>query len=97
MSFQLAVHWPKLVGAALPIAGTWVGARVGAHKGPIAPIYGFHGVADARIPFALAEGAVAQLATQGRSAHLSRYPDVRHTISPEMRRDIFGRLFKLTR
>ncbi len=97
LSFQLAVNEPNLVGAALPIAGTWAGARVGAHHGPIAPIYGFHGVADARIPFALAEGSVAQLATQGRSAQLRRYPGVRHTINAAMRRDIFQRLFTLTR
>ena len=97
LSFELAVRSPALIGAALPIAGTWAGARVGAHRGPIAPIFGFHGVADRRIPFGLAEGAVAQLATQGRKATLRPYPDVRHTMTADMRRDIFQQLFRLTR
>lgn len=90
LSFTLAVLHPERVGEALPIAGllapplhpsSWP-------MGKLMPrVQAFHGDADNRVPIAGARDTVKALVNVGFAATLTEYPDVRHTVSVELRRD----------
>lgn len=90
LSFTLAVLHPEHVGEALPIAGllapplfpaTWP-------MGKTAPeVHAFHGDADDRVPTAGDRDTIAALTKVGFTATLTEYPNVRHSVSMEMRRD----------
>ena len=97
LSFAVAVRYPDAIAAALPISGTWSAPPGDNTTGRTAPIYAFHGEADEVIPVGLAEAAMTALSARGPLVSLQRYPGVRHTISRQMRRDIFERLDALTR
>ncbi|HMY17854.1 MAG TPA: dienelactone hydrolase family protein [Polyangium sp.] len=90
LSFTLAVLHPEHVGEALPIAGL-LAPPLYPKEWPMtktAPnVTAFHGNADNRVPFDGAKDTVQHLTAVGFSATLTEYPGVRHTISPEMRRD----------
>jgi phospholipase/carboxylesterase len=96
LSFALAKDYASLLGGAVPIAGM-LPPDAGPVKRPERPlpVYAFHGRDDQRIPFAAAERAVAQLKQAGFDATLTGFPGVGHSISPEMRSQIFARLSAL--
>ncbi|WP_438030818.1 alpha/beta hydrolase [Sorangium sp. So ce233] len=91
LSFALALHHPRVVGAAFPVSG-WVPAAVlpaGSAVDPATPaLVALHGDADRRVPFDPTRDAIAALSKLGVKASLQSYPDVGHTVSAEMRRDL---------
>jgi phospholipase/carboxylesterase len=90
LSFTLAVLHPERIGVALPIAGLLAPALIPSSwpMGKVAPpVHAFHGDADDRVPIAEARDTVLALSKVGFAVTLSEYPNVRHSVSPEMRRD----------
>lgn len=95
LSFTLAVLHPEHIGEALPIAGL-LAPPLYPKSWPViktAPkVTAFHGNADNRVPFDGAKETVRHLVSIGFTATLTEYPDVRHSVSQEMRRDWFAAL-----
>ncbi len=90
LSFTLAALHPERVGEAFPIAGL-LAPPLFPSSWPIGkfapPIHAFHGDADDRVPIAGARDTIQALSKVGFSATLSEYPNVRHSVSDDMRRD----------
>ncbi|XYI03857.1 alpha/beta hydrolase [Sorangium sp. So ce1128] len=91
LTFALALHHPRLIGAAFPVSG-WVPPAVlpgGGAVDPAAPsLVALHGEADRRVPIGPTRDAIAALGGRGAKASLKSYPVVGHTVSGEMRRDL---------
>ncbi|MGK3993505.1 alpha/beta hydrolase [Sorangium sp. So ce1024] len=91
LSFALALHHPRVVGAAFPVGG-WVPPAVLPAGGAVDPatpaLVALHGEADRRVPLGPTRDAIAALSALGVKASLQSYPDVGHTVSAEMRRDL---------
>ncbi|MEE2786383.1 MAG: dienelactone hydrolase family protein [Myxococcota bacterium] len=91
LSLTLALHYPDVFAAALPIAGT-VPRRFQAVIEPPAPVYAFHGTADRVVSLSSLNQGKAAFSAGGRPINVKTYRDVRHRVTPEMRRDIYARL-----
>lgn len=95
LSFTLAVLHPEVLGEAYPIAGLlaplhWPSSWA---AGKVQPkLVSFHGDADHVVPFAVDKQSVEKLQAIGFSASLRTYPGVDHTITQEMRSDLFQAL-----
>jgi predicted esterase len=91
LSFALAVYHPEVVGAAFPMGG-WLPPSIRPEAGQAGPstpaIVALHGEADRRIPIDATREAVDALRTHGVRVSLQSYPDVRHSVSPQMRSDL---------
>ncbi|WP_437581621.1 alpha/beta hydrolase [Sorangium sp. So ce887] len=91
LTFALALHHPRVIGAAFPVSG-WVPPAVlpgGSAAEPATPaLVALHGEADRRVPFGPTRDAIAALGGRGVKASLKSYPGVGHTVSGEMRRDL---------
>jgi phospholipase/carboxylesterase len=91
LTFALALHHPRVVGAAFPIGG-WVPPAVLPGAGAAAPaspaLVALHGEDDRRVPIGPTRDAIAALDGRGVKARLASYPGVGHTVSGEMRRDL---------
>lgn len=100
LSFTLAVLHPEVVGEAYPVAGLlaplhWPSSWA---AGKIEPrLVSFHGDADHVVPIAVDKQSVERLTAIGFDATLRTYPGIDHTISPEMRRDLFQALEEAVR
>ncbi len=95
LSFALAAAHPADIGEAVPISGFAPPSMVPAAwpaGAPVPRVFALHGEADTRVPFALAQLGVEKLRAAGVPAELKSYPGVGHTISTEMRRDLFQAL-----
>jgi phospholipase/carboxylesterase len=93
LSFALAARHPAAVAAALPLAGylpapLWPSSA----PEPTPPIMALHGADDPLIPVAAARDTVAGLRKVGFRAELVEYPDVPHSVSPGMLRELYRRL-----
>lgn len=90
LSFTLAVLHPERIGEALPIAGLLAPPLYPSSwpMGKVMPrVHAFHGDADNRVPIAGGRDTVRSLSGVGFTATLVEYPNVRHSVSSEMRRD----------
>lgn len=100
LSFTLAVLHPEVVGEAYPVSGLlaplhWPSSWA---PGKIEPrLVSFHGDADHVVPIAVDKQSVERLTAIGFDATLRTYPGVDHTISAEMRRDLFQALEEAVR
>jgi phospholipase/carboxylesterase len=88
LSYTLAAIEPDVAARFVPIAGR-LGAAIAIDARGGGDVRAMHGEADARVPIADGRDAVARLARAGRDVRLDAYPGVGHTISPQMRRDLF--------
>lgn len=88
LSYALAVHHPKLIAGAVPIAGLLPEA-LWPKAGPIAPVRALHGVADARVPYAAAEALVLRFVDLGADARLQPFVEVGHQVPPAVRAAAF--------
>ncbi len=95
LSFALAATQPEFVGQSIPIAGllppsmsptSWPAGT------PKPTIFALHGAADRRVPFELGQKSVESLRALGLTVELKSYPNVEHTITDEMRSDLFNAL-----
>jgi phospholipase/carboxylesterase len=91
-AFLVAARAPELVSGAIPMGGNLPVTLVPAALAPAVPVRALHGAADLRVPVATAQETVAAFVARGGDASLETFPDVGHTISPEMR----ARLWTLT-
>jgi phospholipase/carboxylesterase len=92
VSFTLAVLHPEAVRAAFPVGGLlapplYPSAWPLGRRTP--KIHAFHGAADERVPVDGARATVKRLTEVGLGAELSEYPGVGHTISADMKRDLW--------
>lgn len=96
LSYTLAAAHADVIAAALPIAGMLPPGMPAPNRPRLGlKVRAFHGMADARIPFADAERTVAQLTAAGIDAQLAAFPGVGHAVSSEMRRQIYAVLQEL--
>ncbi|MFO0589611.1 MAG: dienelactone hydrolase family protein [Polyangiaceae bacterium] len=93
LSFALAARHPALIEEAIPISGLEPPSFIPSAWPADGPrIFALHGEADQRVPFALAASGVEKLRAAGATVTWKTYPGVGHTISAEMRRDLFAEL-----
>lgn len=95
LSFAVAARYPGEIGEAIPVSGLLPPAMIPAAwpaGEPRPRIVALHGDADTRVPYALAQKSAAALRGLGLDVELKSYPGVAHTISEEMRRDLFEAL-----
>lgn len=94
LSFALAVRHGDAIAVALPVAGglpppLWPS---GAAAPGQAPIFAFHGTADAMVPIGPTRDAVARLTSLGFRVELKEHPGVAHTFDPAMRKAVASRI-----
>lgn len=92
LSFALGVTYPAEIGEAFPIAGLLPPSMLPPAWPAGAPMPRFvalHGDADQRVPYSLGQRSVTLLQGLGLAAELRSYPGMAHTISADMRRDLF--------
>jgi phospholipase/carboxylesterase len=90
LSFTLAVLHPDQIGEALPVAGLLAPPLYpasGAQFKTKPRVTAFHGDADDMVFIGGGRDSVKVLSNVGFSATLTEYPNVRHYVSPDMRRD----------
>jgi phospholipase/carboxylesterase len=96
LSFALAVEHGELFAAALPIGGWLPEPLWPADANPsAAPIFAFHGDADAAVRYEPTKLCVDQLNTLGYRAELRTYVGVGHMISPVIHLDLMESLREL--
>ncbi|MEE2785993.1 MAG: dienelactone hydrolase family protein [Myxococcota bacterium] len=91
LSLTLALHYPDVFAAAVPIAGT-VPIRFRAVDTQPAPVYAFHGTADRVVTLASLQRSQVAFSEGGRPIQLKTYRDVQHWMTPDMRRDVYTRV-----
>lgn len=94
LSFELGVNHPSEVGAAFPISG-YLPPRLipESNTTPDRPrIEALHGEDDARLPIEPTRVEVERLQKLSVPVRLREYPGVGHSVSAEMRQDLFSLL-----
>jgi phospholipase/carboxylesterase len=94
LSFASAARHPGKVVYAFPVSGLCPAALLPKNKARAAPIFAFHGTADTLLPFKGGKGAVDAFKEQGNVATLKEYPGVGHTMTAEMRADLWAEMQK---
>jgi phospholipase/carboxylesterase len=94
LSFAMAARHPDKIAYAFPVSGSCPGPLLPKDKARAAPILAFHGTSDNVLAFKWGQGAVNAFKEQGNEASLKAYPGIGHTISPEMRADLWTELQK---
>jgi phospholipase/carboxylesterase len=89
LSFAIAARHPDAVIRAFPVAGSCPGPLLPREKARAAPILAFHGTSDKVLDVKWGREAVNAFKEQGNEAELKEYEGVGHTISPEMREDLW--------
>lgn len=97
LSYAIAVAGLPNVRAALPLAG-WLPPGL-ASAPPSTPVVAFHGETDAVVPFRATQQMVLAWKMPGSEAnvHFRTYPNVGHTVSPQMHNDWVAELGALVR
>ena len=95
LSFTLALRHPELYERAVPLAG-WLPEALWPTSRPAGgiPIVALHGDADAMLPIGPTRDGVAHLKKLGFDVELRAFPGVAHTVSRDMRRELFGFLLR---
>ena len=94
LSFAIAARHAGQVVYAFPVSGSCPGPLLPKDKAKAAPLVAFHGTADTVLAFKWGQGAVNAFKEQGNDATLKTYPGVGHTITPQMRADLWAELQK---
>jgi phospholipase/carboxylesterase len=94
LSFAIAARHAGQVVYAFPVSGSCPGPLLPKDKAKAAPLVAFHGTSDNVLAFKWGQGAVNAFKEQGNDATLKVYPGVGHTISPEMRADLWAEMQK---
>lgn len=88
LSFALAVRYPELVDAAIPISGFLPMPLLPRAGARVATIRAMHGDADDLVPLARDEESIRALRALGADVALRTYPGVRHTMTATMGDDL---------
>jgi len=94
LSFAMAARHSDKIAHAFPVSGSCPGPLLPKDKARAAPIVAFHGTSDNVLAFKWGQAAVDAFKAQGNEASLKAYPGVGHTITPEMRADLWAELQK---
>jgi phospholipase/carboxylesterase len=92
LSFAIASRHPTEIVRAFPVSGSCPGPLL--PKGKSAPVTAFHGTEDRVLDLKWDRDAVRAFAEKGNDASLHEYPGVGHTITDEMRRDLWNAILK---
>ena len=95
LSFAMAARHPDKVVYAFPVSGSCPGPILPKNKAHAAPLIAFHGTADTVLAYKWGKDAVDAFKEQGNDATLRTYLGVPHTISPEMRADLYAEIQKV--
>lgn len=91
LSFTLALRHPEMFERAVPLAGWLPEALWPSTRSPtMIPIVALHGDADTMLPVGPTRDGVAHLKKLGYDVELRVFPGVTHSVSREMRRELFG-------
>ncbi len=93
MSFLLAARHPDDIRLAVPVAGALPSNLQPTTKS--APVFAMHGADDDVIPLKWGRAAVEGFRRAGANVELREYAGVKHTISPQMRDEMFKRVAQL--
>ncbi|MFT7520410.1 MAG: phospholipase/carboxylesterase, partial [Kiritimatiellia bacterium] len=96
LAFTVAVHRPEHISGAVPVAGWLPEPLMPEDKVRTAPIRALHGEADQVLPFARTQRSVKALQALGADVQIKSYPGVPHSISRDMRADLFREIEALT-
>jgi phospholipase/carboxylesterase len=94
LSYAIASRHADKVAYAFPVSGSCPGPLLPKNKARSAPLVAFHGTSDSVVAFKWGQGAVNAFKEQGNDATLRVYPGVGHTITPEMRADLWTEMKK---
>jgi phospholipase/carboxylesterase len=92
LSFAIASRRPTEIAAAFPVSGSCPGPLL--PQGKAAPVRAFHGTEDRLLDVKWGRDAVRAFVEKGNDATLREYPGVGHTITDEMRRDLWDAIVK---
>jgi len=95
LSFAMASRHADQIAWAFPVSGSCPGPLLPKNKAHAAPLVAFHGTSDPVLAFKWGAGAVNAFKEQGNNATLKEYPGVGHTITPEMRADLWAEIQKV--
>ncbi|WP_437732128.1 alpha/beta hydrolase [Sorangium sp. So ce1335] len=90
LTFALALHHPRVVGAAFPLSG-WVPPSVlpcGSLDPATPALVALHGQVDGSVPIGPTRDVIDALRERGARASLRAYPDVDHKLGADMKRDL---------
>lgn len=94
LSFAMAARHPDAVVRAFPVAGSCPGPILPQNKARAAPISAFHGTRDPVLDVKWGREAVNAFKEQGNDAALKEYEGVGHTITPQIRADLWDAIAK---
>jgi phospholipase/carboxylesterase len=94
LSFAMASRHADKIAYAFPMSGSCPGPLLPKDKARAAPLIAFHGTADNVLAFKWGQAAVNAFKEQGNDATLRVYPGIGHTITPQMRGDLWAEMQK---
>jgi phospholipase/carboxylesterase len=94
LSFVIAARHADKVAYAFPVAGSSPGGLLPKDKAKTAPVMAFHGTADTTLAFKWGAGSVNAFKEQGNVAAMREYPGVGHSMTPQMRADLWSEIAK---
>jgi len=92
MAYVMAVRHPDEILQAFPISGGAPHKLLPRGHARTAPVYALHGTEDRAIGVAWARATIAEIRAAGGVAELKEFAGAGHSITPEMRRDLFAHL-----
>jgi phospholipase/carboxylesterase len=87
LAYVLAARHADAIAYAFPVAGGAPDKLIPARG---APIYALHGTDDDVVPVTWARSAIAAFRRQGGTAELRAFPGIGHTVTPEIREDLWA-------
>ncbi len=94
LSFAMASRHPDEIIKAFPVGGSCPGPLLPKNKSRAAPIVAFHGTADPILEIKWGREAVHAFVEQGNKAELREYEGIGHTITQQIRDDLWGEIQK---
>jgi phospholipase/carboxylesterase len=94
LSFAIASRHADRVAAAFPVSGSCPGPLLPKNHARAAPIVAFHGTVDEVLNIKWGRGAVDAFKEQGNQAVMREYPGVGHTLTAQMKADVWAEIQK---
>ena len=94
LTYAMAARHADKIAYAFPVSGSCPGPILPKDKARTAPLIAFHGTADTVLAYKWGQGAVNAFKEQGNDATLRTYAGVGHTLTPEIRADLWTELQK---
>jgi phospholipase/carboxylesterase len=95
LSFAMASRHPDAIIKSFPVGGSCPGPLLPKNKSRAAPIVSFHGTTDPVLDIKWDREAVKAFAAEGNKAELREYEGVGHTITQQIREDVYAEIRKV--